>query len=221
MKIGQDVHLSILKKDNKKETYRSKIINISHENLYINEPVHLKTKRTKSLLRINSPIYITYQDNQNIYQFKTYLKKRKLTQIPTYVLHLPDKTEHKRIQRRKHVRINVDVDVAVHCPEKFFSPFTTVTKDISGGGVSIYSHGQELHRSPYVNLTLVLPFDSEEFYYVFTQAKFIRYKLKDNESHLSSFQFVNIDEKDQQRIINFCFQKERKQRKQDTFLENK
>src|SRR5690625_650379 len=137
MKIGQDVHLSILKKDNKKETYRSKIINISHENLYINEPVHLKTKRTKSLLRINSPIYITYQDNQNIYQFKTYLKKRKLTQIPTYVLHLPDKTEHKRIQRRKHVRINVDVDVAVHCPEKFFSRLDRKSTRLNSSHVAI------------------------------------------------------------------------------------
>src|SRR5690625_6222710 len=101
MKIGKDVHLSILKKDNKKETYRSKIINISHENLYINEPVHLKTKRTKSLLRINSPIYITYQDNQNIYQFKTYLKKKKITKNPTYFLHLHNKTEQKRKKKRK------------------------------------------------------------------------------------------------------------------------
>lgn len=220
MKIGDTLYISIQRDDCKTSKYRCKLVDIFKDRIYIDYPISDETNKTVFLPK-DLTFYVSYQNNQNVFKFSSYLIERKLTSIPTLVLYLPPVEEHIRIQRRKHVRVEAVVDLAVHCSEDTFPPFTTTTRDISGGGVSIIIKDRSFTKDILLNLSLVLKTEENNYDYIFTQARFIRYKQLNNGVAIASLQFINLDGEDQQRIISFCFKKEREQRKQESFLEKK
>lgn len=220
MKIGETLYLILLSQGEETEEYRSKLVDKTEDEIYIDFPVRVDTKRTE-IFSVDTPFLVTYQEGQNVFQFKSYIKKRNLSSIPTLVLPLPPKEEHRRIQRRAHFRVETSVDVAVHCSQNSFPPFTTVTKDISGGGISLFIEKEVFKEEVPLHIALVLKPNPRTFEYIFVVAKFIRYKHEESGIKTASLQFIEIDEKDRQKIISFCFKKERKQRKQETYLENK
>lgn len=220
MKIGDTLYISVLLDDYKTAKYRCKLVDIFQDRIYIDYPISDETNRTVFLSK-DLTFDVLYRNNQNVFKFPSFLIERKLTSIPTLVLYLPPKEEHLRIQRRKHVRVETAVDVAVHCSKDTFPPFTTTTRDISGGGVSIIIKERSFRKDMPLILTLVLKTGEDNYDYIFTQARFIRYKPLNNGLAIASLQFINIDGEDQQKIISFCFKKEREQRKQESFLEKK
>lgn len=220
MKIGDTLYITILREQNEKENYRCKLVDMDQDRLYIDYPIHEKTNKSFYLPK-DLQFTITYKKDQNVFTFNSYVIERKLASIPTLAIHLPDREEHRRIQRRRHVRINASVDLAVHCLEDSFTPFTTTTRDISGGGMSIYIKEKLFSKEIPLKLAIVLQVDEGKYKYIFTKAKFIRYKELKQGALTASLQFIDLKEQDQQKIISFCFAKEREQRKQEAFLENK
>ena len=47
-----------------------------------------------------------------------------------------------KVQRRQYVRIPTTVDAAIHPLENEFTPFTTITEDISAGGTLLSMNPQ-------------------------------------------------------------------------------
>lgn len=214
MKIGTSLHLEMKNPTtNKAERYRCKIIEKNEEFLFIDYPININTRKT-AFFSIGTNFIATYvDDNHNLYSFPVKLLTKVNLTVPTLTIKMPDKDDMKRIQRREYVRIETAIDVAVHCSEDSFTPFTTVTLDISAGGMlAIIPRGiTSLGEKP-LKIWMVLEMESGKFEYIYTLAKLIRMESSDDTLRVASLKFDSITKETQQKVIYYCFERQRKVR---------
>ncbi|HLQ97270.1 MAG TPA: flagellar brake domain-containing protein [Candidatus Dormibacteraeota bacterium] len=213
MEIGNKLNLFIKDFESEKMIeYRCTIIGIDHDCLLIDYPIHKETQRT-GFFPNGTVLLATYIDqDKNLYQFRTKIQKRITLTIPGLAIDIPKKEEIKQIQRREYVRIMTAVDIAIHPIDDSFSPFTTVTNDISGGGMSIIiPHKIKLKEKQTVIFTMVLHLKSK-IKYVHLQGEIIRIYQQNKEFRTASIRFISITDKIRQLIIQFVFEKQREAR---------
>ncbi|MFS0672689.1 flagellar brake protein [Ornithinibacillus sp. 179-J 7C1 HS] len=199
------------------EKYRCKIIDMNSKYIYVDYPVHLKTKKTSEAFRSGSKMNVEYIGNdQSVYRFKTEVKDRKRGKIPTLALLKPKDDDVERIQRRQYVRVDAAIDAAIHSKENHFAPFTTVTVDISGGGISIIlPKGMSIQEEENIYIYLVLPMLSGEYYYLDLSGEIVRIIQNENNANTASVKLVSLSEQDKQTIIRYCFEKQREARQKE------
>lgn len=116
-----------------------------------------------------------------------------------------EKDSLKRIQRRQFVRVKVTLDliVIVKSPTNNFSPFTTVTVDLSGGGLlMIVPKGVPIKLDDVLHISLTLPNDDHEILNL--PAKVVRLS-KSNNITRASVAFINLPIQTEQKLIQYCF----------------
>ncbi|WP_216829271.1 flagellar brake protein [Alkalihalobacterium elongatum] len=148
--------------------------------------------------------------DQAIYSFETSLQGREKGNIPMFRIFDPGGETYIRIQRRNYVRINTSIDVALHPKDVPFDPFTALTMDISGGGAAItIPTGKTIPPNGLIRCWFVLHMQSGETHYIPTICKIIRIiKTNPTSNDRVSLQFVEISDKDRQKVIRFCFEKQ-------------
>jgi c-di-GMP-binding flagellar brake protein YcgR len=217
MKIGVFLTLEAYSREmGTTEKFRCKVVDINKNHVFIDYPVHIKTKKTTSF-RLGTHVIAEYLgSDQSVYRFKTVIKDKRKGKIPTLVFVLPKEDEIERIQRRQYVRIETAVDVAVHSLNHRFSPFTTVTADLSGGGLSIVVPKRvSLEENDKITLTLVLPMHSGSYHYLDLSGEIVRIIQNESSANTASIKLVKLSEQDKQVIIRFCFEKQREARQKE------
>lgn len=215
MNVGTNLTLEYKQPGKELERYSCKIIDRTDEELIIDYPIHTTTKKTV-FFSVGSTFSASYTSNDNaVIQFRTEIIRKVKLNIPGIAITLPEMEEMKRIQRREFVRIDATLDVAVHSRNRTFEPFTTMTTDISGGGLSlITSDNSPFNLGDVLDLWLVLYNKTGKYQYVYSAAKIVFIQTRDK-IHTLSVKFVSIDPKEQQRIIGYCFDKQREARKKE------
>ncbi|MFK4997755.1 flagellar brake protein [Bacillus sp. N9] len=131
LKIGMEIMIE-LHNQGKEEMYKSKIVDVRDDQIYIYYPINTETNRT-SYLQANTTMYVNFvSENLTAYTFQTYVNGRIRHPVPMLILHYPGKKSLLKIQRRQYVRIAVSIDVAFEFFESG-SKFATVTEDFSAG----------------------------------------------------------------------------------------
>ncbi|WP_100407189.1 flagellar brake protein [Bacillus solitudinis] len=145
-----------------------------------------------------------------MYAFDTEITGRKKGNIPVLLLKDPGKENYQRIQRRNYVRVETSADVAVHPINNEFAPFTSVTLDLSGGGSAVMiPNNNTLPSRGEVILWVVLHMQTGQIEYVKAKCKIIRvYKSLKSARERVSLQFLEIGERDRQKIIKYCFERQ-------------
>jgi c-di-GMP-binding flagellar brake protein YcgR len=212
LKVGTPLTL-VLHKPGEEEAhrYRCKLVDYDHNNIYIDYPIHMQTGKTGFFLEGTQFQASFVGLDQSVYWFKTNVIARKKMNIPVIVLPFSGMDELRRIQRRKYVRVEASVDVAV---EGEHASFPTLTQDISGGGLMILLPASDLlEQGEEIQLTLVVPMNTGETHYLEMTGKVIRIvEAKDAHSDRVSIEFVKIQEKDRQLIIRYCFEQQMQSR---------
>lgn len=200
-----------------KQTFRSKIIEKNEHYIFIDYPFHEISKRTK-YFPLQARFIVTYIDKgQSIYQFKTHIAGKANLPVPALALRMPAADEIERIQRRQYVRIDTAVDVSVHSIGGNFAPFTTVTADISAGGLSlILPPDNEIPHKDALDICLVIPMEGINPHYIYAKGEHVRSYSYEHSVPLASIKFTAIHAQDKQRIIRYCFQKQRDARRKET-----
>ncbi|WP_112181196.1 MULTISPECIES: flagellar brake protein [Paraliobacillus] len=216
IKIGTTLTLEAENEDGETHRYRCKVVEMKGSTIYIDYPINEQSGRT-SIFPKGTIFQANFIGNdQSIYQFDTEIKGKKTANLPMLLLHFP-KDDLKRIQRREYVRVLTTLDVSIHHANQIDQPFTTITYDISGGGLAIIlpsNHAVEPGKTVY--MWLVLPMQSGETIYVTAEAEAIRtYQKKESDRQLLSMKFTNINEKDRQKIIRYCFEIQLRERRKD------
>jgi len=212
MDIGKELFIKITDEESTKEqTYKCSIIDTSKDFLYVDQPIQMETKRTLVLSR-GTHIKVSFIGRDNIvYEYHSIVVHRKMLTIPAYAILPPKKSDIKRIQRRNFVRVQTAVDISIHCVKQASEPFTTVTSDISGGGLAciIPSH-ISLDSKQLILIYLVLP-DKKSPTYIQVKARVVQiHEIRHNLS-IASVEFIQISASDQQSIIRYVFETQRKQ----------
>ncbi|MEN2464822.1 PilZ domain-containing protein [Ornithinibacillus sp. FSL M8-0202] len=218
MKIGVFLTIEAFSiKTNSTEKYRCKIVDKNSNYLYVDYPVHIQTKRTNAGFKIGDIMYAEYNgEDQSVYRFKTEVIDKQRGKIPTLALVIPEKDQIERIQRRQYVRVEAATDVAVHSMEKNFPPFTTVTVDISGGGLSvIIPKGTSIMEQEKVTLYLVLHMHSGEYSYLELSGEVVRIIHQEHTANIASIKLHALSEQDKQSIVRYCFEKQREARQKE------
>ncbi|MEN2766162.1 flagellar brake protein [Ornithinibacillus xuwenensis] len=217
MKIGEFLTLEVFHTEtNSVQKYRCKIIDMNKENLYIDYPVNMKTKRT-TIFQVGTKLDAEFfGNNQSVYRFKTVIKERRRGKIPTLALEIPDEEKIERIQRRQYVRVDTAIDIAIHSEENKFTPFTTVSVDLSGGGLSIVvPRGVQLAENTKIRLYLVLPMQSGDYQYLHIAGEVVRIIESKNAATTASIKLLSLSKLEQQGIIRYCFEKQREARQKE------
>ncbi|WP_337020382.1 flagellar brake protein [Oceanobacillus massiliensis] len=217
MKIGTVLNLEIREaKTGEIHEYHCKIVEKNKKYFMIDYPIHSKTKRTAHLKK-GTFISVTFIGNdQAIYQFTSKIADKVKMNIPALAITIPENEDIKRIQRREYVRIETSVDIAVHSADKLFAPFTTVTSDISGGGMAIVvPKNIQLEINSKADVWLPLPMQNSEYHYVYGQTEIVLIREVNNRVNLVSLKFNSIGQADRQKIVRFCFEKQREARQKE------
>ncbi|MGV2620298.1 UNVERIFIED_CONTAM: PilZ domain-containing protein [Halobacillus marinus] len=205
------IPLSLETENNGGETFKCKIVDVEEAFVCIDYPIHSVTGRPGFFLE-GAVFKVSFVDNQQaVYSFEATVVGREKRTIPVILLQLPDKQEWKRVQRRQYVRVPANVDIAV---EVDGVPFTTVTHDISGGGVLIVKPSTKIFPSDSpVEMTIVLPMKSGSYHYVRAVGELVReIEGTDQRPERASLEFSDIEEQDRQTIIRYCFEQQMKLR---------
>jgi len=213
LKIGMPITLEIKSKDKDElEKYKCKLVDHTKEYIYIDYPINVKTDKAAFIMEGTEIQASFITEDQSVYCFNTEVVARKKLNIPVLVLTFPPRKDFIRIQRRKYVRVDASIDVAVQFENQ---SFTAVTQDISGGGAAILEpYHVQMYRYQRVNLTLVLPMNSGENRYVESEGIVVRTIPQDNgKRNQVSIQFENILEKQRQLIIRYCFEQQMNMRR--------
>ncbi|MBM7542501.1 flagellar brake protein [Amphibacillus cookii] len=213
MKIGTQLILEQEQQDSSIRRYRCRIVELKGLKCYIDQPINIETGRTQAI-PVGSCFSGYFVDkDEAIYTFTTEVMERKKDNIPMLILAF-DQSKMKKVQRREYVRVPVNLDISILNLNNPLKPLVTVTKDISGGGVAVVLPPDHFYE-PGVSLELILVLSSgdRQIDYIVTEAETIRIESS-NDKQVLSMKFVTINENDRQRIIQFCFDRQLKQRRQ-------
>jgi c-di-GMP-binding flagellar brake protein YcgR len=210
LNIGTSIMIEPVNSDH--ERYRCKVADIEENRIYIDYPIDIQTNRTVFLLNSQSLDIIFIDKKQNAFKFRTQVAGRIKKEIPLIILELPEKEKIEKIQRRQFVRVETTVDAALRFNESDIH-IPTVTTDISAGGCAVilpvdsapvkHEHGEGI---------FVLPMQTGDYHYLRLAFKVIR-SWEEAGNRKVSLQFKQIQEKDQQLLIRFCFIRQLQQRK--------
>lgn len=211
MNIGKELFIKITNKESSDtQTYKCSIIDKTNDFLYIDQPIQMETKRTLVLSR-GAHIKVSFIGKDSVvYEYNSIVVHRKMLTIPAYAILPPKESEIKRIQRRNYVRVQTAVDVAIECENQLIEPFTTVTTDISGGGLAcIIPKRNSLDRNQLILIHMVLPTKLPT--YIQVKARVVKIHPIRDHKIIASVQFVQMTSADQQSIIRYVFEIQRKQ----------
>ncbi|KGX87983.1 flagellar brake protein [Pontibacillus litoralis] len=209
-KIGTTLTLQLIDDDNLQSTYRSTLVEYNDHSLFLDYPIHEESGKVGFFLD-GTQFKVTFiGEDESLYTFQTEICERRKLNIPVIVVPFPNKEEMYRIQRRKYVRVEAALDVSVHNIIQEFSPFTTITVDISGGGLSFIAPLQhEMEENNMLEIWFVLPFKSGDVTYVKAAARVIRiWESEGKKRDQVSVEFETISENDQQCVIRYCFERQ-------------
>jgi len=218
MKIGVVLNLEIdvpgQKATNK---FNSRIIDMDNQFLFIDYPIDEKTGKT-AIWSAGKGFSVTYLGKDNaVYQFPSRVVKKLKRNVPALAIYIPEKEHIKRIQRRQFVRIKASIDIAVHSVEDLFAPFQAITLDISGGGLAFIVPKRDilLESGDLLDIWIVLRMQSDQYYYLQIKGEIVNVKHLKNSMKSASVKFLHIDRDTQQRIIRYCFEKQREARRKE------
>lgn len=207
--------------DDNLQRFRCRVVEQKGSIIYIDYPINTKTGRT-DYFPIGTFLFAYYVGkDQSVYKFYSEIIGRKRDKVPMLLMRY-DQNKLEKIQRREYVRVSSALDVSLTDPNDEIEPFTTITKDISGGGIAvIVPPNTEVKPRTQFDLVIVLRSKDNEINYIFTRAEAIQTnELSKDEQEILSMEFVDIFESDRQQIIQYCFEtqlKERRQRLEQTF----
>lgn len=203
--VGKTLHLTL---SNDIDTvYRCRVIDLRDETIVVDMPINQETNR-QSIFDINSIVDVSFSHQDAVYRFPSIILKKSVSdKIPWMALsYFPDRLQ--KIQRREYIRVETILDVSVHFPKGEFTDFITVTHDLSGGGTAILvDKNVKLAKRVELDLILILNLKGD-IEYIPIYGETVRILERKEDKNILSIKFNHMTREDQQKIIQYCFQKQ-------------
>lgn len=208
LNIGDVIHLEM--KDDTTINLRAKVVEIKGDQFHIDYPINEDTGRVTFLITGTELSASFINKEQVAYCFDTEVVGRLMEQIPVMIMSYPGDDKLVRIQRREFVRIDKNVDIAIHGVNNEFLPFTTETINISAGGTAIkLPEHHEFKKGQEIIIWFSLLFENESIEYIKTKAKITDFIPVEKRDYIkATVQFVDLDEGLRQTLIKYCFEQQ-------------
>jgi c-di-GMP-binding flagellar brake protein YcgR len=206
--IGETLTLEP-RNNSKAEQYKCRLVERNSHELFIDYPINLKTDRTVFLID-GTQLRVSFVSGHSAYSFEAEVVGRVIRGIPMIKLSFPGDSYILKVQRRMYVRIETAVDVAIHPLQNEFTPFASITKDISAGGsLILLNHDKGIKQGLNVLAVFVLPLENGEYHYLKIMSTVVRV-IKNEESGqlLFSLNFMNVSPIERQNLLRFSFDRQ-------------
>lgn len=201
-KVNQNIMIDIKSHD---QTFRSIIAEVGEEEILIGYPLD---RKIIGLLPQGSLVDIIYMVDENQYKFQSEIIGRKTDTIPLCRISKPQENEIIRIQRRDNFRVNSHLLLMINENRLY-------TINISAGGI-LFSCGldMELQQGELVLGTLILPsIQGKDTALIPFQGQIQRINvLKNLDRKNIALKFTEMDNRDQMKIVQHCFERQRQSR---------
>lgn len=189
---------------------KTKVTSVTDKLIWIEAPSEVATMRTFLLQEEETVSLYFFKEHGAMYAFETRVKERRNDPLrgQGYGLSMPKESEISRVQRRQFVRVESALDVAVHPHKKTFLPYTTVSLDLSAGGIRILSDRRPVEVGEELELTFILP-QNEGWQTIDVVAELVRSAPRDEKYELS-FQFTQIPDRSRELVLRHCYQAQMK-----------
>ncbi|UFJ42808.1 flagellar brake domain-containing protein [Brevibacillus humidisoli] len=195
------------------QTFKSRIADVDGATAAMEIPTDEQTGRPGFFSQGTKWLVWYFGTDGSRYEFQTEVVGRRNENIPLVLIHIPDKNQFTRTQRRNFVRVDVNVEIAVKLEDKSRNyHFLTHTVDLSGGGLAITCPDTyHLIVGDRLKLWMALPMRSGVIEHVAAVGECTR--IQEQESRSSrhfwiSIKFVEISESDRAKIIRICFERQ-------------
>jgi len=212
--IGQVIQIQLESADEsqQKKPLKSRIAEVDERFFWIEAPIDEKGRFWT--LDNGEPLSVSFMDNGATVSFPTKVAGlHKEKNIRFYFIEKPDPAQITRTQRRSYLRVETELDVAVRLAGN--RRLLTVTRDISGGGMSIVTKGfVSLLPDDTLDCWVVIPFRNGTIEHIQVKGVVVRTVSLGNEM-LIMINFKDIAETDRQKIIKYCLDRQIELRKKD------
>ncbi|QCJ42387.1 hypothetical protein FAY30_10970 [Bacillus sp. S3] len=198
-KVNQNIIINILSEG---IVCRSIVADIGEDEILIGQPMNGKMFG----LTRGSRIAISYMTSENKYKFEAFIIGRKKDNIPLYRITKPKRNEIEKIQRRDNFRVPTNLPVKI-------DKFDVQTINISAGGMLLSCiHEFPFHEGEFLSGTLSIPKTNP----ISFKAVIKRISLSEElELKQVGVKFTVLDKKDEAKIVQYCFDKQRQARLAD------
>ncbi len=211
LNVNQDVEIEV-KKGPYKGKYESRISDIDAEKIDLLMPY---SDGDLIPLRVGTKIIVSFAGDTAAYKFQTEIIERSRQPVPVLTAHLPEDDGIIKIQRRRHFRLELRVNVRYRRVDSEWENIEdefreSHTLDISGGGIKLLiSSEEELKEGDLLELKL----DVEEIEDINIISRVVNeYDLPDfpDDSEAVGLQFLDIDSQTRDTLMGWLFAQQRK-----------
>jgi c-di-GMP-binding flagellar brake protein YcgR len=208
-KINQVLYVNVnsIDEEEAKTEYKSRLADMNDETFALEIPLHEKSGRLKRLYQGDeiNVCYLTEDFVKNY--FNTSVIGFTKDRVPLVIVRRPSPEAITRAQRRSFLRVPAELEIAVKYSKQL--QFVTVTEDVGGGGISFRCEGDiPLPDSAAVACWLLVPFKNGSIEHVPFKGEIVRVKRLDSGKQLAMTRFTEITDRDRQKIIRYCFERQ-------------
>lgn len=213
-KVNQVLFLQVnsIDEEEAKQEYKSRISDITDTYMMMEVPISDKSGRLKRLyVGDELSIYFLTEGGIKNYFTTTVLGFREDV-IRLVLIKKPEPEAITKVQRRSFLRVPAELELAVKLTEQV--QFVALTDDVGGGGISMLCDGNiPIKDKDQLSCWLLLPFKSGKVDHVPFKSEVVRVKPLESGRQQVMMRFAEIPDKDREKVIRFCFERQLEFRK--------
>lgn len=213
-KINQILHLQVnsIDEEEARQEYKCRIADIADDFIQMEVPMNERTGRLKRLYAGDElSVYFLTEGGIKNYFLSTVLGFREDI-IRTVLIRKPDPDAITKIQRRSFLRVPAELDIAAKLTEQI--KFVGVTDDVGGGGISMLCDGSlPVKQGAALMCWLLLSARSGKNDHIPFKGEVVRIKPLENGRQQVMMRYSEITDKDRQKVIRYCYERQLEMRK--------
>lgn len=208
-KVNQILHMQMNSIDDEesKIEYKSRIADVTEKSIIIEIPLNEKTGRLKKLYQ-GDEISAHFLGQGGVkHYFTTEVTAFTEDVIRLVELRLPELSAITQVQRRNFLRVLAELEIAVKLNDQI--QFVGLTDDVGGGGISFICDGHiPIGMNAIISCWVLAPFKNGTIEHIPFTAEVVRVKSTDTGRQLVMIRFADIADRERQKLIRFCFERQ-------------
>jgi c-di-GMP-binding flagellar brake protein YcgR len=208
-KVNQVLYINInsIDEEEAKEVFKSRIADITDTYISMEVPLSDKSGRLKRLYSGDemSIHFITDGGVKNYFTSSVLGFSDDVVRL--VLIKKPEPEAITKIQRRSFLRVPAELEIAVKFSEQL--QFVSMTDDVGGGGISFLCDSYvPLGAGSFVSCWLLVPYKNGQIEHVPFKSEIVRVKPLENGKQQVMMRFSDITDRDRQKVIRFCFERQ-------------
>jgi c-di-GMP-binding flagellar brake protein YcgR len=208
-KVNQLLYMQVnsIDEEEAKEELKARIADVLDEHILIEIPIRAKTGKLKRLYAGDEiSAYFETQGGVKNYFVTSVLGFREDV-LKMVVIKKPELEAITKVQRRNFLRVPAELEIALKISEHI--QFMGMTDDVGGGGISfLCDKTVPIQVNNIASCWLLVPFKNGKVDHVPFKAELVRINPTDNDLVIVMLRFIDISDRDRQKLIRYCFERQ-------------